>query len=53
MRLGLLNQISDETVESPLAAFLDRMDDAGIDAPTNKTLREYARTVKRQLGVLA
>src|SRR4029077_18763506 len=32
MRLGLLNQISDETAESPLAAFLDRMDDAGIDA---------------------
>jgi len=52
MRSGFLNQISDETVEAPLAASLDRMDDAGIDALYHKTLREYARTVKRQTGVL-
>ena len=53
MRSGFLNQVSDETVEAPLAASLDRMDDAGIDALYHRTLREYARTVKRQPGVLA
>jgi hypothetical protein len=53
MRSGFLSQVSNETVEAPLTASLDRMDDAGIDALYHKTLKEYARTVKRQTGVLA
>ena len=53
MRSGLLGQVGNEpveTVEGP--ASLDRLDDAGIDDLYHRTLREYARSVKRQSGVL-
>jgi len=54
MRSALLNHVGNEAVErieDPLPS-LDRMDDAGIDDLYHRTLREYARTVKRQSGVL-
>ena len=54
MRSGLFNQVGNEAVErieGPLPS-LDRMDDAGIDDLYHRTLREFARTVKRQSGVL-
>jgi hypothetical protein len=53
-RSTLLNSIgseTDETISQPSAS-LDRMDDKGIDDLYHRTLREYARTVKRQSGVL-
>ena len=56
MRSGLFSQVSNETVEpmeGSLGASLDRMDDAGIDALYHRTLKEYARNVRRQAGVLA
>jgi hypothetical protein len=54
MLSGIFNQVGTrvaETIEGPSAA-LDRLDDAGIDDLHHKTLKEYARTVKRQSGLL-
>jgi hypothetical protein len=54
MRSSLFNHAGNEvveTVEGPLSS-LDRLDNAAIDDLYHRTLREYARTVKRQSGVL-
>jgi hypothetical protein len=54
MRSALLNPVRDEneqTLEGS-ATSLDRLDDEGIDDLYHRTLKEYARTVKRQTGVL-
>lgn len=54
MRPGIFNQIgtrASETIEGPSAS-LDSLDDAVIDDLYHKTLKEYARTVKRQSGLL-
>ena len=56
MRSGLFNQVGSEPVEpieGSVGTSLDRMDDAGIDALYHRTLKEYARNVRRQAGVLA
>ena len=50
MRSALLDQVDTEEAEAP--ASLDRLDDAGIDNLYHQTLREYARSVKRQPGML-
>ncbi|MGD1082492.1 MAG: hypothetical protein ABR881_29600 [Candidatus Sulfotelmatobacter sp.] len=53
-RSALLNQVgneTEETIESTSASF-ERLDDASIDDLYHRTLREYARTAKRQSGVL-
>lgn len=52
MRSALFNHVGNEAVE-PIesSSSLDRMDDAGIDDLYHRTLREYARTVKRQYGL--
>jgi hypothetical protein len=54
-RYGLFDQVGDESAQTAVdtPSSLDRLDDAGIDALYHKTLREYARTAKRQFGVLA
>ena len=52
MRSGLFSQVETAEPIGSLGASLDRMDDAGIDALYHRTLREYARSVKRQPGVL-
>jgi hypothetical protein len=55
MRSSLSDHVGNdvvETVEGPLPS-LDRMDHAAIDDLHHRTLREYARTVKRQSCVLA
>jgi hypothetical protein len=54
MRSVLLNPVRNEneqTLEGSSAS-LDRPDDAGIANLYHKTLKEYARTVKRQSGLL-
>jgi hypothetical protein len=54
MRSALFSQVNneiEETIQAPSVS-LDRLDDAGIDDLYHRTLREYARTVKRQSGVL-
>jgi len=54
MRSALFNQVASDTEqlsEGPSIS-LDRLDDAGIDDLYHRTLREYARTVKRQSGLL-
>ena len=53
-RSELLGQIDIQKaapVEDGLAS-LDRLDDAGIDDLYHRTLREYARSAKRQSGIL-
>jgi hypothetical protein len=53
VRSGLLGQVSNEQVEAVEGpASLDRLDDAGIDELYHRSLREYARSVKRQSGAL-
>ncbi len=54
MRSSLFSQVSPELGEAPEASAgsLDRLDDAGIDNLYHSTLREYARSVKRQYGVM-
>jgi hypothetical protein len=54
MRSSLIGQVSSETAETPEASpsSLDRLDDAGIDSLYHSTLREYAKSVKRQIGIL-
>ncbi len=52
-RSALFDQVGNQAaheIEGP--ASLDRLDDAGIDNLYHRTLREYARTVKRQPGML-
>jgi hypothetical protein len=54
MRSAVFGQVNNE-IEEPIQApsvSLDRLDDAGIDDLYHRTLREYARTVKRQSGLL-
>jgi len=53
-RSALFTQVGHETEETieGQSASLDRLDDAGISDLYHRTLREYARTVKRQSGVL-
>jgi hypothetical protein len=51
-RSALFNQVDNQTAEIIEAPSLDRLDDAGIDDLYHRTLREYARTVKRQAGVV-
>lgn len=50
-RSALFNQ-ADDRVETTEIPSLDRLDDAGIDELYHRTLREYARTVRRQAGVV-
>jgi hypothetical protein len=54
-RSTLFNQVGNEEIEriDTTSPSLDRLDDAGIDDLYHRTLREYARTVKRQPGLLA
>jgi hypothetical protein len=54
MRSALFNQVGNEVEEAIQApsVSLDRLDDAGVDDLYHRTLREYARTVKRQSGLL-
>jgi hypothetical protein len=54
MRSSLIRQVSNERAETPAASpsSLDRLDDVGIDNLYHSTLREYARSVKRQHGVI-
>lgn len=55
LRSSLFSQVGDETNDTPEASVssLDRLDDAGIDDLYHRTLREYARSARRQSGVLA
>jgi hypothetical protein len=54
MRSSLISQVSDQRAEIPEASpsSLARLDDAGIDSLYHSTLREYAKAVKRQIGIL-
>jgi hypothetical protein len=53
MRSGLLRQaMKVEPTETQLGSSLDRLDDAGIDGVHHRTLREHARSLKRQSGML-
>ena len=54
-RSALFEQVDNDAEEtiSGSSPSLDRLDDAGIDDLYHRTLREYARTAKRQSGVLA
>lgn len=54
-RSALFSQVGNEAEETIAGSSpsLDRLDDAGIDDLYHRTLREYARTAKRQSGVLA
>jgi hypothetical protein len=51
-RSALFNQVGTEPEHTIQDSSLDRLDDAGIDDLYHRTLREYARTVKRQSSVL-
>lgn len=53
-RSALFNQVGNDTEETieGSSLTLDRMDDAGINDLYHRTLREYARNVRRQCGVL-
>ena len=51
-RSAWFNQVDNQTAETTEAPSLDRLDDAGIDDLYHRTLREYARTAKRQAGVV-
>jgi hypothetical protein len=54
MRSSLSSQVSDQRAETPEASpsSLDRLDDAGIENLYHSTLREYAKAVKREIGIL-
>ena len=53
MRSSVLISASADTPEpfETSTPSLDRLDDQGIDDLYHRTMREYARTVKRQQGV--
>jgi hypothetical protein len=50
-RSALFNQVGNDVVKTKVPS-LDRLDDDGIDQLYHRTLREYARTVRRQAGLV-